>query len=386
MGHSAAMSGAEIALTRLLPVLDADPTVLLAEDGPIVERLRSVGVDVRVVPLPAALAGFRRTSSVMGAVRSLGLFIAFLRETRGAVRASGAALVHTNSMKAHLYGGLVGRSLGLPVVWHVRDRLASDYLGRTSAVVMRVMARLLPTIVIATSASTAATVGRSDVAVVGDSQPFRRGAPTDVEVPAVRDEIRRIGIVGRLAEWKGQHVLLEALSRPGAPEVEACLIGSAMFDDGEYERRLRSLAAGRTESGKVEFRGHREDVLAEMQALDVVVHASTIAEPFGQVVIEAMAAGVPVVASDRGGPSEVITSGVDGLLVPPGDRDALIDALHALAEPAVRSRLRDAALHTASRYTPERTASGVRAAYDRALGRVDDRRRRSGTTNPRTSR
>lgn len=370
LGHCAQLSGAEIALRRLLPALDADPVVVLGEPGPLVEALRADGVETHVVALPRQLAGFRRGSRLRDVVTAARALAAFLIATRRVVAASGVDLVHTNSMKAHLYGGLIARSLGLPVVWHVRDRLTPDYLGRSLSRLVRLLARVLPHVVLAPSRSTAATVGRRDVVVVPDNQDLRPG-PAAPAVPPVRPDAAVVGLVGRLSPWKGQHVLLEALGRHD-DRWRCRLIGAALFDDAEYEARLRKQAAVLTDehgTPRVAFRGFRGDVAGELAELDVVVHASTIPEPFGQVVLEAMAAGVPVVAAAAGGPAEVITHGVDGLLVATDDPTALAAALDALGDPNLRRRLRDAALVTAARYTPAHTARGVLEAYDRLPAR-----------------
>ena len=82
-----------------------------------------------------------------------------------------------------------------------------------------------------------------------------------------------------------------------------------------------------------------EDVPLQLETLDILVHASLIPEPFGQVVIEGMASGLPVVAPRAGGPAEVIEDGVTGILYPMGDVGALAGALRELAgKPALRSR------------------------------------------------
>ena len=82
---------------------------------------------------------------------------------------------------------------------------------------------------------------------------------------------------------------------------------------------------------RVLFAGFVDDIPSLLTDTDVVVHASVIPEPFGQVVLEGMAAGLPVVAAAAGGPLELIAHDVNGLLVPPGDRDALADQLRRLA-------------------------------------------------------
>src|SRR5262249_10793443 len=105
------------------------------------------------------------------------------------------------------------------------------------------------------------------------------------------------GIVGRLAPWKGQHLFLEAFARafPDSEE-RAVVVGGALFDEVDYEHGLQRTARRLGIAGRVEFRGHRPDVWEELARLDVLVHASITPEPFGQVILEGMAAGVPVIA------------------------------------------------------------------------------------------
>jgi glycosyltransferase involved in cell wall biosynthesis len=89
-----------------------------------------------------------------------------------------------------------------------------------------------------------------------------------------------------------------------------------------------------------------------------------VPEPFGRVVVEGMAAGLAVIATDQGGPTEVIDNGVNGLLVPPGDVNALARALRRLADqPALRQQLGEAARHRAKDFTPDAVASTVLEVY-----------------------
>jgi glycosyltransferase involved in cell wall biosynthesis len=101
----------------------------------------------------------------------------------------------------------------------------------------------------------------------------------------------------------------------------------------------------------------------------VLVHASVIPEPFGQVVVEGMSARLPVVASRGGGPEEIITEGVDGLLYPPGNFAALAQILVRLdAEPELRTQLGRAAAVRARDYAPESIAERMMDAYSMAMG------------------
>src|SRR5262249_5014649 len=115
---------------------------------------------------------------------------------------------------------------------------------------------------------------------------------------------------------------------------------------------------------RVSFRGFVDDVHSELAGLDVLVHASTIPEPLGQVVLEGMAVGLPVIAANAGGPAEVIDDGVDGLLYPMGDDAAMAECLRRLAgDEALRSRLGREGRKRAEAFSSEAVAAQVLAVY-----------------------
>jgi glycosyltransferase involved in cell wall biosynthesis len=370
VGHVARLSGGEIALARLLPALraDVDLHVILGEDGPVVERLRRFGITAEVLPMPARLRDVRKDR-----IRASGLDLlalvrlpGYVRRLRRRIRALDADIVHTNTLKAALYGGLAARLAGVPAVWHVRDRIAVDYLPRGAVVLVRTASRILPSAIIANSQSTLdalPSMVRSRVLynpiVVPDSveQPAERPASTEHELT--------VGVVGRLAPWKGQNVFLDAFAAAfaGSP-VRARIVGSALFGEDDYERSLREQTAQLGIADQVEFRGFREDVWAELAEIDILVHCSVTPEPFGQVVLEAMAARVPAIAARAGGPAELITDEVDGLLTAPGDVDELASALRRLHDdPELRQALASAGKKRSLEFTPERTAAQLLAVY-----------------------
>lgn len=137
-----------------------------------------------------------------------------------------------------------------------------------------------------------------------------------------------IGIVGRLQRWKGIHVLVEAMPKvlQRYPNAHCLVVGGKHDLEADYvdylEEQITSLGLG----GQVILAGLQHNVPEWMQAMDVFVHASD-REPFGIVIIEAMALGKSVIAGDAGGPTEIITDGGDGLLTPYGDADALASAI-----------------------------------------------------------
>lgn len=364
LDHSARLSGAELALLRLLPALDGvQAHVILGEDGPLVDRLLEAGVSVEVMPLGRKAADLPRAQVRPVSIAAAEGTVYALRLARR-LRRLKPDLVHTNSLKAAYYGGLAGRIAGIPVVTHVHDRLADDYLPSRTARLTRAMLARFPRSVIAPSRTVGETVGRR-VEVI----PCATGS-----VAEHRDDPTRpftVGMVGRIAPWKGQGVFLEAFAQAFAGgDARAVVIGAPLFgtDEERYLSELRESARLLKLDGRLRFTGFVDDPAAELAQLDVLVHASIIPEPFGQVIVEGMAAGLPVVAADAGGPTEIISDGTDGLLYPPGDASALAQALGRLAEDAeLRTRLGGAARVTAREFQPSVVAPRIRAVYDRVL-------------------
>jgi glycosyltransferase involved in cell wall biosynthesis len=374
LDHVARLSGGEIALARAMPLLakSVEAHVILAEHGPLVERLQQAGATVEVLPMSERARDARKETvrpRALAARAALDTAQYVLRLAHR-LRQIAPDLVHTNSLKAAMYGGAAGRLARVPVIWHVRDRIAPDYLPRPAVRLVRGAARVLPSAVIANSRATLATLPPHSQgvvvtnAVVYDSvTEARRGLRQD-------DHQFRVGVVGRLAPWKGQDIFLRAVASafPGKGDVSAWIIGDALFGEDAYVAELRRLTEQLGLSRNVDFRGFRDDVWAELAELDVLVHCSVAPEPFGQVVIEGMAAGVPVIAAAAGGPQEIITDGVDGLLSPPGDVAGLAARLRQLRDDvALRRQLSEAGLATAARYTPDRTAEQILAVYDEVL-------------------
>lgn len=374
VGHIARLSGGEIALVRLLSALkkDVEPHVILGEPGPLVERLERMGVPVEVIPLAGHVRDVRRhgVSRAELNARVIAQTSGYIWRLRRRLRELKPDIVHTNTLKAALYGGIAGRLAGIPVVWHIRDRIASDYLPLGPRVLIRTVGSIVPSSLIANSCSTLATVPLR----LSVLRPYRAAVPDCVEPPTVRalcpKEVMTVGMVGRLAPWKGQHVFLRAFASVFRDqEAQARVIGSAMFGDDNYAAELPRLAERLGIDSQVDFRGFREDVWRELRELDVLVHASVVPEPFGQVVLEGMGVGLPVVATAAGGPAELIRDSIDGLLVPPGDIAALAKALRRLRDdPELGERLGAAALERSREFTPQHAAEGVLDVYRQVLG------------------
>jgi glycosyltransferase involved in cell wall biosynthesis len=369
LDHVARMSGGEIALLRLLPHLDSiDRHVILAEDGPLVSALHTAGVSTEVLPLGSNARDLRkaRVRPADLPLAAAGASAAYVLRLARRLRRLQPDLVHANSLKSGVYGSLAARLAGVPMVWHVRDRIADDYLPPAAVRLVRAMAANLPAAVIANSQTTMATLSKHSPhpVVIGSVLPDALCAEEFSHVRHTRDGLR-YAIVGRLAPWKGQDVFLRAFAAAfqGRPKQEAVIIGSALFGEDDFEDELRALAQRLDIADQVRFRGFQPDIWRELTDIDVLVHASVTPEPFGQVVLEGMAAGVPVIATRDGGPGEIIDDGVTGLLYERGNPAELAWTMRRLQHPALREQLSAAAHIAVNRYAPEGIAAELQALY-----------------------
>jgi glycosyltransferase involved in cell wall biosynthesis len=381
------VGGSDIALLRTIQELDRDrylPVVALPNDGPLSEPLRQVGAELHFVPMKQ----LRTLPSVSYQARYLGAIVPTVRRLRAMIDDQHIALVHTNSLYC-LYGAWAARMAERPHLWHVREIPPSVPILRPlyAQMVLR-----LSTLVVAMS--TACVDG-----LFGPISPpeGRRGEvaskilvmPDGIDVehwnPAVSgDRIRRdlnlaadtpvVGFVARLDPWKGVEVFLRAAKRVSerAPQTQFLIVGDAPSGFEAYRDEMVALAKSLGLGNNVHFLGWRYrlgDIPEVMAALTVLCHTPVQPEPFGLVVIEAMAVGCPVVAPRAGGPAETVADGSTGFLVPIGDAEAFANSLCQLTEdPARRQQMSLAARERAvGQYSSTRFAARLAEAYARVL-------------------
>jgi glycosyltransferase involved in cell wall biosynthesis len=265
------------------------------------------------------------------------------------LRRENVTLVCTKGLFSHFYGGLAARLAGIPCVWHVQD-LVSDRAGGLYAAVMGVAGRLLAQRVIADGTSIRDQLAPyipADRLIV-----LYNGVDTDQFSPAINgDSVRRewhahesdilIGCVARLTAWKGQDLLIDAFGQVAKdfPQAKLVLVGSPVFDNDLFERRLRKMVADLQLQDRVIFAGFRWDLPQVLAALDIFAHASIEKDTSPLAVVSAMAAGKPIVTTQVAGVAELFTQDVDGILVPPKETRALAVALGAMLENPERRRV-----------------------------------------------
>ncbi len=317
--------GAEIILWNILNHLDrsrVEPSLAFLEHGPFAEDVRALAMRTDVVPA--------------GRLRHAGRMLAATRSLARVIDEQRPDLIVSWSAKAHVYGAsarLVSRARP-PAIWwqqmapegHWIDRLATalpaDAVGAWSHIAAHRQRQLWP--------QRRTFVVHPGVADPGEPSPAARlAARARLGIPPQR---RVLLIVGRLQPWKGQDRFIEAVARLRrlGLDVHGVIVGGAAFGlSTDFASSLAPLAERLAIADRVLFAGQVDDVTSYLRCADVLVNASDL-EPFGNVLIEAMAHAVPVLAVAGGGPSEILVDGVSGVLVGSPDSEQLAPGLAGL--------------------------------------------------------
>lgn len=332
--------------------------VIFTEPGPMVAQVAELGIETHVIQVGRLRQGKR-------AVRAVLQMAALLKQSR-------VDAVFSWMSKSHLYGGIAAKLARVPAYWYQHGRPT-----RTNR--LEIAATLMPAngifaCSIASAKAQARMLPPRPLAVVYPGVELERFDPSFLPSPA---EARRhlglpqdgplIGIVGRLQHWKGIHVLLEAMPHvlQRYPNAHCVVVGGQHALEADYSDYLNQRITELGLADTVIMAGLQSNIPEWMQAMDIFVHASD-REPFGIVIIEAMALGKPVIAGDAGGPTEIITHGVQGLLTPFGNAPALADAiLQYLDNPELASQFGQAARERALQFSTQHYARNFIAALTR---------------------
>jgi glycosyltransferase involved in cell wall biosynthesis len=378
LSHQAGV-GSEMALVRLLSALDRQrfqPLVVLPEEGPLRAELAALAIPVRVLPLAWWIpATHWSAATFLAQLEGLEARTAALAALLAAERID---LVHTNTIVT-LEGALAAARRGRPHLWHSRGLFgggfppaylddpgfflaAADRLADAVVCVSRGVER-----------QTAEWVGETGCAarhVIYDGFDLDRFLSRPVEERGallarygISPTARVVASLGGIQRRKGQLDLVEAaaLLVGEFPDLVIAFAGAA--GDAEYAAALDARIAALGLRGHIRRIGFEPNVRNLLSLSEILAHPSH-SEGFSLAVLEAMAAGLPVVATRCGGPEEIVEDGVSGLLVPVESPRELAAALRRLlAEPDAARAMGQAAARRAGAFRLEATARGMEEIY-----------------------
>lgn len=376
---SADLYGSDITLLQLVSGLDQDrfhSIVVVPYDGPLVPRLKSVGAEVLLYPELPILR--RQYMNIRGLFH---LAIASFRSVFwlvGLIRAQEVALIHSNTL-AVLTTGLAAKLARRPHIRHVHEIVVRP---RLMALVLATLSSIFSTLVVANSKATAdhysrtRLIGSSRIRVIYNGvDESRLSLRPEVALRSLIEDIPEgvvFTLVGRINRWKGHSVFLDAAEQLVAEleEVRFLVVGDSFLGQEELTEALdRRIASSDVLRGRMVRLPHTTEIGSIYSVTDVVVVPSIVPESFGLVAAEAMAAGLPIIASRIGALSEVVKEGRTGILVDPGDHVSLSEAMAKLAaSPDLRARMgREGRRRFERRFRVERYVAEFSRTYDELL-------------------
>jgi glycosyltransferase involved in cell wall biosynthesis len=382
VNHTGLVSGAEKVLLNLLRGIDRDryePIVVSPTQGDLCAEVFALGVEW--FPIPAIDARFATRPDRL--LRTLAPLVKTVTAIRTRIRELSPDIVHANSVRAGIASTIAAIGTGKPVIWHVHDTLPQH----PASMAIRGFVRLARnTQVIAVSNATAkafcgsARVEKKVRTVYNgvDLERFRSQNPESqrfrTKLGLSQDDFL-VCAVGQICSRKGLHGLIDAfqLIHEQSPQLHLAIVGKVVFrHEEEYLKALQDKAQASGGSDRIHFVGEMHDVSSAMQAANLLV-LNSWDEPFGLVLVEAMASGTPVLATRVGGIPEIVTDAETGWLIERGDTDGLALKLFEL------SRNRDAlvcaalrAQHTTCpRFSLERFQSEMARYYSELAGSTD---------------
>jgi glycosyltransferase involved in cell wall biosynthesis len=330
---------------RLIGVLNRQrfkPFVVVPEEGLLTTRVRELGADVFIDPSISIVS--RYTSHLATLFRfpiSVARLLAIIRRAK-------IDLVHTNVGVA-FSPGFAARLARLPHVWHVRESF-EEFKGALWTIYSNYMQMMSDRILCVSNATAAQFTDHRKVLVVHNGFPIDEFT---VDHATLRAEARRqfgigeadfvVGCVGRI-KWvrKGQEYLIRAVHvlKMRGLCIKCLIVGSPYKDNESHLVRMKHLVEDLELQNQIVFVGEVQDPKPAYAAMDIFVLPSGQSEPFGGVVMEAMAMGLPVIATNIGGSLDQIDEGVTGFLVRPANSTDLADKIEALqCQPELRQKM-----------------------------------------------
>ncbi len=330
------IGGAEMSMLLLLAGLakkNYDLSLILPEDGLVADRAKALGVKVHIFPMRPLMIEQNIKQSIQDALTA----VKQINAIRKLLANINPQIIHINSYRVGLTFTWASRSLGIPSVWHFRDIPSSPIKQKLIANLAK-----FPTKSIAISNAVFQVLnsrGTKNMQIVYNGvnvEQFNQVTPKlfrqEMNLPS--DAILLCSI-GQLIPWKGHDFLIKAFAQLTENQKKYLIIVGGNVSpvwkmpdaNRDFGIRLQELVKNYGIEEKVLFTGFRSDIPQILSDIDIYVHSATSPEPFGRVLIEAMAAKKPIVAPNWGGIPEIVGDGLTGLLYKPNNLASLKNTL-----------------------------------------------------------
>ncbi len=337
VNSSARLYGADKSLLELVTIIDKrhfTPIVLLPESGPLCEEMSKISVETLVKGFVHVERRYFSPAKLLGFLADL---IHSVNIIRSIIKQRNIDIVHSNT-SACIASAFAAKLTGTPHIWHIRE------LAIKPKIVRFFYQLLIPLLADrAIAASMAVKMNYSTkwnrlkkkfiVLPHGiDTKRFESCKDIFRFEYSIPSHFKIVGNVGMLRSQKGQHLFISAakIIKDNYPNVKFVIVGDLFYEEGKIAPDLETLSNNLGLSECVIFTGFRKDIEDVFASFDVFVHTSVSQESYGRTILEAMAAGKPVVAFNDGGPRELVKDGLTGFLVPPSNIELMAEKISGL--------------------------------------------------------
>jgi len=339
INHSSNTSGAEKVLLRLISYFDTsliEITALCPENKGLAEDLKAENIDVRLIPMPLLV----RTANPVKLFKYCFGFYRFSKQLIQYLRTAKIDIVHCNSFISTLYSIPAAKLTKIPMIWHMHDILRHRFFNK----IFICLAGLGANRIICVSNAV-----KENLISFGVKKEKCQIVYNSIKPPAeqqkwksdefykefgINSQTKVVTMIGQIAEWKGQSILIEAVAKlVKRYDIKSLIVGDVISpSEDHYKNTLYKTTNDLNLNNHVIFTGFRTDIQKIIKASDVIVHASVKPDPLPTVIIEAMNLGKPVVATHVGGVPELIQHNKTGLMVPPHNSEMLAEAISNLLD------------------------------------------------------
>ncbi|MGA9381634.1 MAG: glycosyltransferase [Phormidium sp.] len=322
LDQSGKPGGAELCLLDIAKPYRNHCLVGLFADGAFKELLEQQQISVQVLTNQAIKVG--KESSLIQGLTSFSQITPLISKVVKISR--NYDLIYANTQKALVVGAIANLFTNRPLIYHLHDILSLDHFSKTNCQIAVTLANRFASLVIANSQATKTAFIQAGgnpeiIEIVYNGFTAKNYEIAESKVNQIRANLGIeqqfvIGHFSRLSPWKGQHILIEALTH--CPEnVTAILVGDALFGEEDYVQQLHKQVAELGLEKRVKFLGFQAEIVPLIKACDLITHTSISPEPFGRVIVEAMLCRKPVIAAKAGGAIELIEHHKTGWLFTP---------------------------------------------------------------------